>query len=503
MASDFDVTVEAGAHVDGAVTARSITVRGRSTGRLIAREVVRVLQSAAVKADVRAPKLSLEEGATFNGCVEPAKTDAALLVAAYRNKNEADARPPDRHCAHRHRCRAGAAARNLATHRGRNLSSSTIMAAAGLTPAEAGGRILFPSHSLPVRRPFSEGSRAHENRWCCSSRTIRWRARATPSSWRPAASASPSAARPKTPSRRSLELVPDIVVTDIALPGRDGFSLAADLRVQSRTRGIPVVAMTAYWASDVHERADRAGMTRDPDEALPAGSPDRRAASRAPAAPRCRRARRSRASMRIAIRPTPEASSIRSQLGFSTSTAGWLVGRRAARRRRGIILLQMGQVPICKCGYVKLWHGVVFSSENSQHISDWYTFSHIIHGFAFYGLLWLVGRRWPLGLRLVAGDRDRIGVGDLREHRHGDQPLSRGHDLARLLRRQRPQLGVRHPGDGRSASSSRRDAAGLGVVRADDRDGAVRALLHPRQPDAQHHDADLPARRDQTVARRG
>ena len=79
----------------------------------------------------------------------------------------------------------------------------------------------------------------------------------------------------------------------------------------------------------------------------------------------------------------------------------WLIALAIAVAAAAI-LLWMGRPLICTCGEVKLWVGEVHGPDNSQHLADWYTPSHIIHGFLFYGLGWLFLRHNPPGDRLIA-----------------------------------------------------------------------------------------------------
>jgi hypothetical protein len=60
-----------------------------------------------------------------------------------------------------------------------------------------------------------------------------------------------------------------------------------------------------------------------------------------------------------------------------------------------------GRSPLGPDGRFGWWDGNIWGSENSQRVADVYSFSHIIHGMIFYGILWLFARKLPVRHRFL------------------------------------------------------------------------------------------------------
>jgi hypothetical protein len=152
----------------------------------------------------------------------------------------------------------------------------------------------------------------------------------------------------------------------------------------------------------------------------------------------------------------------------------------------GAILLAMGRAPICTCGSVKLWWGVVNSSENSQHIADWYSFSHLIHGLLFYFFAHLLWRRWRL-----FGGKPAIWALPIAVAFEGFWELLENSPL--IIERYRAvTVSLGYNGDS-VVNSLSEPPAGLGECRPGGRFRVVHAGHDPRQPDVERPDARLAA----------
>lgn len=67
-----------------------------------------------------------------------------------------------------------------------------------------------------------------------------------------------------------------------------------------------------------------------------------------------------------------------------------------------VVLLAMGRIPFCKCGIISIWSSDVTSNQQSQQLTDPYSFTHVLHGIGFYFLSWLLfGRRLTVWQRLI------------------------------------------------------------------------------------------------------
>lgn len=76
--------IAASARVKARVLARAVTIAGRFDGNVTATQRVRIEPGANVQGHIQTPSVELADGARFNGTIDPNRTEAAMLVAKYR-----------------------------------------------------------------------------------------------------------------------------------------------------------------------------------------------------------------------------------------------------------------------------------------------------------------------------------------------------------------------------------------------------------------------------------
>jgi len=76
---------------------------------------------------------------------------------------------------------------------------------------------------------------------------------------------------------------------------------------------------------------------------------------------------------------------------------------------QALVLHGMGQPLIAASGKILFWVGDPRAADTSQQLADWYSFSHIIHGFIFFGVLRLLAPQLSFAARLLIAMGIEIG----------------------------------------------------------------------------------------------
>lgn len=92
FAPEHSVAVGHHANVSADITAKAVTVLGRVKGQLTASDLVEIREHAAVIGRIYANKVSIVEGARFNGHIDPRRTETSFAVNKHRLKKRKDSR---------------------------------------------------------------------------------------------------------------------------------------------------------------------------------------------------------------------------------------------------------------------------------------------------------------------------------------------------------------------------------------------------------------------------